>query len=86
MPIYEFKCGVCGVVVESLLSIRESTLPRTHSDLVEGEPCSGELVRQLSTPTLGRPSFEGGAVMSDGSHVRGSWGKANRSQKGWRRP
>ncbi len=88
MPIYTYRCEFCGEEVDLLArNLAEADIPRRHCEEDEHEICEGRLERQRVTrPTIGRPSFESGAVLGDGSVVKGHWGREAPKGKGWRRP
>jgi putative FmdB family regulatory protein len=88
MPIYEYVCDKCGEKLTVLSSIEKRDEVYSHESQEPGADCSGQLQRQkFAQVTVGKPSYQMGAVMSDGSIVRGHFGKdANRGGKGWHRP
>jgi len=52
MPIYEFRCERCGMVVEFILPVGSGTAP---------EPCGqcGLALERVVISTTGRPIFRG---------------------------
>ena len=87
MPIYSFDCADCGEELEIICRWDERDLARIHSEVEEESGCGGALVRcGVELPTVGEPSYEPGALMSDGSTVKGHFGKDARRKGGWHRP
>lgn len=88
MPIYEYICDGCGEKLIMFSSIEKRDDTCAHDEQEPGAECSGRLVRQkVSQVTVGKPGYQMGAVMSDGSIVKGHFGKdARRGEKGWHRP
>lgn len=87
MPIYVYDCQGCGEEITMYSSIDLRDAEYCHRDHEPSVECIGALLRRKVQPvTLGKPSFQSGAVMSDGSIVKGHFGKTARKDKGWHRP
>ena len=69
MPIYEYECGSCGRRDERVVRISDR-------DEVSSCECGGAMVRdRVNKVRVGSPAYQMQAVMSDGSHVKGHFGK-----------
>jgi putative FmdB family regulatory protein len=69
MPIYSYTCKQCGQAVEQIVTYAR------RDNLAHCE-CGGELQRSgVEAFALGKPTFEMGAIMRDGSRVKGHFGK-----------
>jgi putative FmdB family regulatory protein len=78
MPIWEYDCDKCGAVVEAVFSFERRDNPFEH------EGCGGNLIRRkVQQFKMGSPSFQGGAIMGDGTFVKGNWDGSYRNKKGW---
>jgi putative FmdB family regulatory protein len=72
MPLYEYKCGQCGVVFEKMQRFSDAPL-------TEHEGCGGAVVRLLSAPAL---QFKGsGWYITDYSRSGGSGGDKKAESK-----
>lgn len=71
MPIYTYKCKKCGVETERVISYDK----RDYA--LNCQFCDGVLSRlgQLERPTIGKPGYQMQAVLSNGAHVKGHFGK-----------
>jgi hypothetical protein len=73
MPIYTYKCQKCGAREEHVVSydLRDSQFHCSTTG------CRGYFARDkgLERPTIGKPGYQMQAVLSDGSHVKGHFGK-----------
>jgi predicted nucleic acid-binding Zn ribbon protein len=78
MPLYTYRCQKCQRLVELIVKYKYRDQPWTHED-----ECGGKLVREgLELPTIGKSGFQTKAVLSDGSHLAGHFGKeASRRKK-----
>ncbi len=71
MPIYGFKCVGCGEESDHVVKYED------RNKLIRCEGCYCKLVRDgVSAPNIGSPTFQMQAVMGNGSHVKGHFGKA----------
>ena len=94
MPIYTYRCRQCGIIEEHVVSYQDRDKPMQHEGPNGWDPpaykerCGGSLEREegLEVPTVGKPSFEGGAILESGAKVPGRFGKLNRKKGGWYRP
>lgn len=94
MPIYTYRCRQCGIIEEHVVSYQDRDARMIHEgpngwDPPHGkEVCGGVMEREegLESPTVGKPSFEGGAILESGAKVAGSFGKSARKKGGWFRP
>jgi len=78
MPIWEYDCDKCGELVEAVWSYERRDDPQVH------EGCGGNLVRRgVQQFAMGKPSFQPGAVLSDGTKVPGHFGKSAPKKGGW---
>lgn len=69
MPIYDYKCDKCGASHEAVVSIS------SRDDDRECE-CGGRATRnRVSVVTVGKPAYQMQAVLANGSHVKGHFGK-----------
>lgn len=77
MPIYSFRCRQCGRMVEQVLKYADRDKPSAHED------CGGALEREgVELFRSGKEGYQVKAVMADGSHVAGHFGKeASRRRK-----
>lgn len=78
MPIYTYVCVKCGAEVEAVVSLKDRDQSLIHSC------CGGVLNRlaQIERTALGKPGYQMQAVLADGSHVKGHFGKeAKRHRK-----
>lgn len=98
MPAYDYRCPECGNEEERKHTIAECDKPQlcTGVDHVETgvasdgikevvqEPCGAALERLISSDTFATKDrrMQMNAIMSDGSHVPGQFGKTERSFKG----
>jgi len=74
MPIYTYRCNRCGVVEDHVESYAERDQARVH------EPtCSGSFLREdgLERPTVGKAAYQMQAVLGNGLHVKGHFGKSS---------
>lgn len=70
MPQYEFTCQKCGEVEDHIVHLSERDQPLEH------EGCGGSMVRNpVSLFQQGKESFQSGAILADGSKVKGHFGK-----------
>jgi putative FmdB family regulatory protein len=70
MPIYTFQCQKCEKLEEHLVKFDERDDPREH------EGCGGEMVRgAVELFRNGPPAFQTQAVLANGDHIRGHFGK-----------
>jgi hypothetical protein len=85
--MYTFSCTDCGDELEIITSFEDRDRSRLHSEEIEGSECGGALVRHgVEKINLGEASYQPGAVLSDGSVVKGHFGKTARKKGGWYRP
>ena len=68
MPIYDYKCPCGG-------ELMDWPVPRAEADNVTCPECGEVMVRQMSPPTLQSERYRPAAIMSDGSRVKGHFGK-----------
>lgn len=73
MPIYTYRCRRCGVTEEHVTSYADRDTLLSH----EGGDCDGLLERDggLELPTFGKPAFQTQAVLGNGAHLKGHFGK-----------
>ena len=76
MPIYTYKCESCGSEKEHFVFSSERNNPCDCA-------CGGTMKRRgLETFSIGAPEYQMQAVLSDGTHVPGHFGKdAKRKRK-----
>lgn len=88
MPLYTYTCADCGDEMELLVLFDERNRARLHSEEVEKSSCGGALARAgVERINVVSPGYEPGAVMLDGSVVKGHFGKeARKKGKGSYRP
>ncbi len=87
MPIFVFDCVDCGEEVEVICSLQERDVLRTHCFEKEASSCAGPLERrQVARITVGKPSYQCGAILSSGETVPGNFGKDAPKKKGRWRP
>lgn len=73
MPMYTYECPHCGAQAEHIVKYDE----RDNERCCAVEDCPGKLVRAgVERVVLGKPSYQMKAVMSDGTHVSGHFGKS----------
>lgn len=85
MPIYTYRCRQCGLPVECVVSYADRDKPMQHegsnelerTDPAYRERCGGGLEREegLESPTIGKPAFQSAAVLGNGDHLKGHFGK-----------
>lgn len=87
MPIFVFDCEVCDEEIEVILPLSRRDEVRLHCGVVEESDCLGTLKRQpVARISIGKPSYQCGAILSSGETVPGNFGKDAPKKKGWRRP
>lgn len=70
MPIYSFDCEQCLAAREEIVSYAR------RDDPLVCEACGGVLRRRgVELPTIGAAAYQMQAVMSNGQHVAGHFGK-----------
>ena len=78
MPVYELHCSKCGPV--------DRYCSYAERDKQKCDTCGSQLIREgLDAPTIGKPSFQSGAVLSSGEKIAGNF-KTARKKGGWHRP
>lgn len=77
MPIYTYKCKRCGADTESLVPYQGRDAPRFCKWIKEDDGICGGLLQRdgLDLPTIGKPAHQMGAVLENGAHVKGHFGK-----------
>lgn len=77
MPVYTYDCDNCARVVDVIVSYADRD--GTHLCSV----CKGELIRRgVSGFRLGKPRYQMAAVLPNGDHIPGHFGKdASRRRK-----
>ena len=75
-PLYTYSCGSCGDVQEHLVSCRDR-------DELDCGRCGARLERHgVERFAIGAPAYQMGAILADGTHVPGHYGKdAKRRRK-----
>jgi len=64
-------------MVEQVVKYEQRDNPWIHDD-----DCNGKLIREgLELPTIGKSGFQTKAVLSDGSHIAGHFGKESSRRK-----
>ncbi len=78
MPIYMYECSRCLAVVERVIAYDKRDEPQNC------KLCDEAMERLLVTPwTNGKPAYQMQAVLGDGQHIRGHFGKdAARKKRG----
>lgn len=72
MPMYTYKCAHCGAEAEHVVKYDERDAERC----CDVEDCPGKLVRAgVELTRLGKPAYQMQAVLGDGRHVRGHFGR-----------
>lgn len=71
MPIYTYECETCKVKEEHIVKMEE----RDSKKILCGI-CARKMKRLMDLPTIGKPGYQMQAVLSDGSKVKGHFGKA----------
>ena len=64
-------CSSCGKEEEHLVS-----LEARNTEQIKCSECGELMVRGVDAPVIGKSAYQMKAVMSDGSHVSGHFGKA----------
>ncbi len=83
MPLFTYTCDKCGSIQEHLAALKN----RDGPGMVCPGACGGRLKRQgVEQFVEGKPSFQGGAVLSNGKKIAGHFGKDARRKGGWHRP
>ena len=91
MPIYSYRCRQCGLIEDHVVSYVDRDKFMQHDGPYEcsrnyRDKCGGSLerVEGLELPTLGKPSFQTQAVLANGDHIAGHFGKeaVRRKRKG----
>ncbi|MFA4944407.1 MAG: FmdB family zinc ribbon protein [Lentisphaeria bacterium] len=76
MPLYQYECEVCHLEEEHQVSIQERDTEFTCPN------CGGKMTRQVTAAKIGREKVGMGVILSDGSRVRGHFGReAPRARK-----
>lgn len=85
MPLYTYRCRQCGLIEEHLVKYEDRDKPMQHegsnewerTDPAYRERCGGSLEREggLEAPTIGKPAFQSQAVLGNGDHIKGHFGK-----------
>lgn len=79
MPMYEYGCGACGGKVEDITAFEKR-------DALRKCPACGEVMSRLVTaPKIGKPGYQMKAVLTNGQHVKGHFGKDAKRDKSGRR-
>jgi len=70
MPLYTFVCESCGFEEEALLSVSErNTTDNRCAD------CGQTMVRRIDAVNFKTDPYQMKAILSDGQHVPGHFGK-----------
>lgn len=76
MPIYSYTCEACGEVTDHLSRRADQHLP---------QPCAGcdkpAYRLGLEAPAIGPKEYQCSAIMSDGTKMKGHFGKLARSKR-----
>jgi predicted nucleic acid-binding Zn ribbon protein len=75
MPLYTYKCE-CGYEEEEIVSYEER-----DTIYISCEKCGKKLCRGIDAPKIGSEPYKMKAVMRDGSHVKGHFGKTAKRDK-----
>lgn len=75
MPMYSYECSKCAVERELIVSYEERNHPHKCS------ACGTPMERLLDAPKLGKPAYQMKAVMGNGEHVKGHFGKTAKRNK-----
>jgi putative FmdB family regulatory protein len=77
MPIYTYVCAKCSAEVEVMANLKDRDAAIVH------EGCGGDLKRlvQIERTVMGRPGYQMQAVLANGSHVKGHFGKEAKRQR-----
>jgi len=70
MPIFTYECKKCGMAVERIVNRSDRDTPSPHDD------CGGMLAwAGLDCPTVGKPGYQMKAILGNGAHIDGHFGK-----------
>jgi hypothetical protein len=69
MPLYAFRCE-CGFSDEYFLQ-----MSKRNTVVLLCEQCGRTMQRVVGLPMLGKPAYQMQAVLSDGRHIPGHFGK-----------
>jgi putative FmdB family regulatory protein len=73
MPLYDYRCRDCGFTSEHLVPLEQ----RDTATVLCGHCLGGNTVRVIvAAPKLGKERYQMKAVLNDGSHVAGHFGKS----------
>lgn len=75
MPLYTYECKECKCREENLVSIQD----RDTASFLCPE-CGDETIRVVDAPVIGKPGYQMKAVMGNGEHVPGHFGKSARKK------
>ena len=77
MPVYTFECPACGCERDHVVSFDER-----DAGLFECGRCAVAMRRQaVSAFALGKPSYQMQAVLGNGDHLKGHFGKDAKRRK-----
>ena len=77
MPLYSYYCENCGHEIEEIVKYEE----RDTASVICYK-CNKQMKRGIDAAKIGSPAYQMQAVMKDGSHVKGHFGKtAKRGKK-----
>jgi len=73
MPLYDFRCRDCGFISEHLVAMEQ----RDTATVLCGHCLGGNMSWVIAqAPVLGKERYQMKAVLNDGQHVAGHFGKS----------
>ena len=82
MPMYTFDCADCSEELEVVTPYDDRDQARMHHETDEDSDCGGALTRRGVEPfKLGAEPYQMKAILNDGTHVKGHFGKTAKPKK-----